>query len=162
MREEEIFDETISYSGIFDFEDLYKFIFKYWGDRSHYIRETKNYKDNEKGKIKIIEIASEGKISDYFKFKFKLKIKAPKIEKVLAKKGKKKVRMNKGKISIKMASKILYDYDGNWEKTPVHRFLREIYDKWVIKERVDKHKKMIIEESDEFIRKLKSFLGMKR
>jgi len=52
------------------------------------------------------------------------------------------------------------DYDGKFETTAFKKFLRSIYEKWVILSRIEEFEGKIIKDSDEFLSQAKAYLDL--
>jgi len=72
----------------------------------------------------------------------------------------KKIKTNKGVIELKVKGELVRDYDGKFEKTAFNKFLRSIYEKWVIKSRIDQYEDKLIGDCDEFLAQAKAFLDL--
>ncbi len=72
--------------------------------------------------------------------------------------------MNSGSIEIKITGTLIKDRESRWEASPVSKFLRGVYDKYIIEGRVTKYEKKIFEDVDEITEQIKAFFateGMK-
>ena len=68
--------------------------------------------------------------------------------------------MNKGAIQISIKGNLIRDYQGKFETTAFNKFLRSIYEKWVISSRIDHYEDKIISECDEFLSQAKAYLDL--
>jgi hypothetical protein len=71
-----------------------------------------------------------------------------------------KVRMNKGLIEVKISSTIIKDYQGKFEQNAFKKFLRGIYEKWVIPSRISQYETKLVGDSDEFLSQIKAYLDL--
>ena len=53
----------------------------------------------------------------------------------------KKVKMNSGVVEIKFSAVLVKDYENRWEDAPVWKFLRGVYDKYLIRGRIEDYEK---------------------
>lgn len=164
MAEEEVVCSTsVKYDGIFNFNELYKFCHKWLRDSGYVIFEEKSYEETKKpGKEKKsrIDWKCTKKITDYFRYELEVDF-HPDVEKIEAKRGRKKLNTDKGKVDIGVKGKLIYDYEGVWEGNVLLKFLRGVYDYFVIRKRVGKYKNKLKKECKEFERQIKSFLAIK-
>ncbi len=162
MIKVEIIKKSVEKEGLFDFDELHKFCKKWMKDNNYFVKEEKNYKNQEEKKIKIIEWSCEKKVTDYVKFEIDVKFRAPKIEKAEVKKNKKKVEIDKGKIGVEMGGNFIKDYEKEWRDNPLIKFGREIYDKTVILGRLNKYRSMLKQEVEDFASKVRGQLNLEK
>jgi hypothetical protein len=158
-----IFDTKIKYKGVFDFGEFYKFCYDWLMDETQldFIAENK-YVEKIEGNTKNIDIEWNGerKMTDFFKLKFKVKFKIVKLEKVEINKGGIKVSTNKGSVEVKMKGVLVRDYQGKFERTAWHVFLRTAYEKWIIPARIDQMEGKVFGDCDTFLAQAKAFLDL--
>ena len=68
--------------------------------------------------------------------------------------------MNNGSVEIKIKGTLIRDYEGKFETTSTKKFMRSIYEKWVIPSRLNEFEEKIIGDSDEFLSQAKAFLDL--
>lgn len=158
---DKVFESKVKQEGIFKFKDLYAFAYDWLADNS-YDTDEELYKEVVKGNAKDIEIrwTSSKKISDYFKFVIKATWKIFGMVDVEIEQAGKKVKMNKAKFEIKVKGIIKKDYEHRWERTAFLKFLRGVYDRYIIKGRIESYEGKIFTECDEFVAQIKSFLAI--
>jgi len=158
---DKIIENKVRRVDIFDFNELYRFCYTYLADEGYFVMEKK-YTEKVKGEGKEVEIEWEAKkkISDYFRYIFKVNWRIVGMVKVEAEKDGKKIKMDKGDVEIKVAGIIEKDYEHKWEKTVFLKFLRGIYDKYIIKSRIDRYEDKIFQEVEEYLAQIKAFLTM--
>jgi len=61
---------------------------------------------------------------------------------------------------LRVDSNLIRDYKGRFEMSAFNKFLRSIYEKWVIVSRVKGFENKIREDSDEFIGQAKAYLDL--
>ena len=71
-----------------------------------------------------------------------------------------KVETNKGQVKIKTEGILSRDYKGKFETSAFNKFLREIYEKWIITSKVEEFKGKIAEYCDEFLLQAKAYLDL--
>jgi len=71
-----------------------------------------------------------------------------------------KVSMNKGAAKVEIKGNLIRDYNGKFETTAFKKFLRSIYEKWVIPARIEHYEDNIISKCDEFLSQAKAYLDL--
>ena len=71
-----------------------------------------------------------------------------------------KIKTNKGSIEIKTKGVLVKDYEGKFETNALNKFLRSIYEKWVIPSRVMEFETKLAEDCDEFLNQAKAYLDL--
>jgi len=158
-----IFSNKIKYNGIFNFGEFYKFCYDWLMEETglDFIAEEK-YSEKLEGNGKNVDIewAGQKKLTDFFKFKFKIKFKIIKLEKIEINQGGVKTSTNKGTIEISIKGILVRDYQGKFEKNAFQIFLRTAYEKWIIPSRIDAMEGKLFGDCDEFLAQGKAFLDL--
>lgn len=150
-------DLKVSLEGIFNLADLYHLI-KDWLEFNGYNFFEKEYIDTlaESGKTMSVTLVGDRKVNDYAKMNIQVKIKVENAKEVEFKKG----TGLKGKITIGFESFVERDYEKEWEKNFLLRFIRAVYDKFIIKEKLDEYHNELDDETQGLYHKVKAFLNM--
>lgn len=137
-EKEQIIKEKVEHSGLFDFKGFYSFTHSWLKEESYDVVEEK-YSENVSGSARNInfEWSATKTLSDYFKRELKLKFDIKELVEVEVDIDGKKKKMNKGKVSLEVKGSLIKDPDSNWESSPFYRFLRDIYNKYVVPGRID-------------------------
>jgi hypothetical protein len=162
-EKEAIFSSKIKIQGIFNFEDFYRFCYDWLSDETDLIVAEDKYKEKlVPGDAKNIEIEWNcfRKITDYFKFEVKVTYRIIGMTNIEVQKDGVKIKMNKGSIELGVKGTLVRDYQGKFEKTGTQKFLRSIYEKWVIPSRLDQYEDKLIGDCDEFLNQGKAFLDL--
>ena len=151
----------VAQKGIFNFKDFYAFTYD-WLVGGGYKVVEKKYSEEITGDSKKIEIKWEAKkkISDYFRFVINVDWKVIGLKEAEVVKEGKKVKMNTGQPEIKVTAILVKDYEHRWEDQPLWKFLRGVYDRYIIKSRIEEYQDKLKEEAEEFIAQCKSFLAL--
>lgn len=151
----------IKQKGIFNFRKFYNFAYDWLRSEGYKIIE-KNYTEDIKGGTKKTEIKwdAKKKISDYFRFMIELDWLTLNMKNVEVLKDGKKVKMNSGETELRVKGVLLKDYEHRWEDRPVFKLLRGIFDRYIIKSRVEKYEDKVTDEAEEFLLQCKSYLAM--
>ena len=162
-EKETIFSSTIKYVGIFLFKDFYKFCYDWITEETGMdpFSEVK-YEEKLKGDEKELIIKWEGqkKLTDYFRFDTKIKFTIRKLKNIEIMQNGKKINTNEGSIKLKTEGILVRDYKGKFEMSGFNKFLRSIYEKWVISSRIEEYEGKIAEDCDEFLSQAKAYLDL--
>lgn len=161
-EKESLFSSRIKYVGIVKFKDFYQFCYDWLTEELGMDIIEEKYTEKIKGEGKDLEIKWVGKkeLTDYFRFDLKVTFKIYGMKKVEITEGNTKIETDKGDIRIKAEAIIVRDYKGKFEASGFNKFLRAIYEKWVIPSRIEEFKSKIIEDSDDFLSQAKSYLDL--
>lgn len=161
VESDKIYETKIKHTGLFDFKELYKFFFE-WFTSYDYIVAEKKYEEKITAEGKDIEVEWEcfRKISDYFRFKVKITYRVIGLIPVEVQKGNVKVKTNKAQVEIKAAGFLEKDYEHRWERNPVAKILRGVYDKYIIRSRIEQYEDKLATEVDEAMAQVKAFLAL--
>jgi len=158
---DKIYQGKTKYLGIFDFKEFYRFCYDWLVDHEYLVEErTYSEKIKPTGKEIGIDWICRRKISDYFRFVLKIHWLVLAMTNVEVTKEGKKLTLNKGQPEIGVVGYLEKDYEHRWEATALSKFMRGLYDRYIIKGRIEKYEEKIIEEVDEFIAQAKSFLAL--
>ena len=160
-EKDQIFSGKMKYTGIWDFKETYRFIYSWFIDKGYKILE-KGYTEKIKADGKEIEVHWEAKrkISDYFRFVIKADWLILGMTDTEVQKESVKMKMNKGYIEIKFTAILEKDYEHRWENSGFLKFLRGVYDRYIVKSRIDYYEDKLLQETDEVIAQTKSFLAI--
>jgi len=162
VEQDILFKSKIKHKGVFDFSETYRILYEWLIEQGYDVNE-KSYKENiGAGGAKEIEIEWEAtrKVSDYFKNMLKIKWHPLGMTKVEAEIDGVKQKMDKGSFEIEATAILLKDYESRWENKSFFKFLRTLYDKYLIRERVEQYEGKLIGELDQFVAQTKSFLAL--
>ena len=161
-EKETIFSSSIKFNGIFSFKDFYSFCFQWLSEEAGQKISEKKYKEKLSGDQKEIEIEWEGKkkITDYFRFDTNIKFEVKQLKEVEITQGKEKIKTNKGEVKIDVKGILVRDYNGKFESSAWKKFLRGIYEKWVIPSRIEQFEDKIVGDCNEFLSQAKAYLDL--
>jgi hypothetical protein len=161
VEKDKIFEGKIKQTHIFNFKELYTFLFKWLADEG-YLMFEKNYSEKVTPTGKEVEIEWEArkKVSDYFRNLLVVKWRILGMTSVDAEENGKKVKLDKGQVEIKTTATLEKDYESRWENNAFSKFLRGVYDKFVIRNRIDQYQEKIYKDADEFLAQAKAFLAL--
>lgn len=165
VEKDKITEEKVKYNGFFNFKEVYQFVYR-WLNEEDYDVEEKKYVEEVSGDAKKVELIWEAskKITDYFKIQLKLSWRVLGLKDVEVEKDGKKIKTNKGSFEVKITGTLVRDYRGGWDATPFTKFLRGIYDKYIIEGTMDKFESKTFGDVNDLAEEIKAFLtieGMK-
>lgn len=162
VETDRIYESKVKFDGIFDFRALYNFVSKWLSTYGYGVVEEKSYSEKIKAEGKEIEVIWNARksVSDYFRFLLKINFRTLGMSSVEVQKGEVKLKLNKGSVEIATTGFLEKDYESRWESSPFTKFLRGVYDRYIIKSRVESYTGKIMEEVDELCAQLKSYLEM--
>ena len=157
-----IFSSKIKYIGIFPFSDFYKFCYEWLTDQTGLTITEDQYTEKIKGDSKDVEIKWSGskKVTDYFKYEVKVSFRILGLKKVEVEQGGTKISTNKGSVEVKLSGTLVKDYQGKFEETAFKKFLRSIYQKWIIASRISQFEDKLAGDCDEFLSQVKAYLDL--
>ena len=157
-----LFSSKIKYSGIFSFSDFYQFCYDWLTEETGLIVIENKYAEKLSGTSKNIDVEWTGtrEVTDYFKYEIKVAFKITALEKVEIKQDDVKVSTNKGSVEIKIKGTLIKDYKGKFEIDAFRKFLRSIYEKWVITSRIVHFEEKLNEDCNEFLNQAKAYLDL--
>lgn len=156
-----VYEGKVVHTGIFNFKEFYNFLYDWFTSYQYVVIEQK-YSEKIKAEGKEIEILwlCLRKISDYFRFRIKIRIFILGMVNVEIIRDGIKVKRDKGEIEVKFSSYLERDYEHKWESNPITKFLRGIYDKYIIRTRTEAYEDALAIEIDEAIAQTKSYLAL--
>jgi hypothetical protein len=156
-----VYDGKMVHSGIFDFRELYRFMYEWFRDFSYLILEKK-YSEKIKAEGKEIEFEwlCLRKISEDYRFRIKIVTRIVKMVTVEVQEGGVKFNRDKGEIEIKFNSYIERDWQNRWDQHPITKFLRGFYERYMLRGRMDFFEDKVKSEVDETMSQIKSFLSL--
>jgi hypothetical protein len=154
-----IYSGKVAQVGYWNYGDVYAMLYGWLKDNGYNVTENV-YKEklSGAGKEVIIDWDANKKVTDYFKFTMNLNWHILMMKDAEVEIDGKKVKTNKGELEIGFKGFIVKDYEGRWEDNPFHKFLRGIYDGYVIRKTIDEYEGDIQEETKAIISDLKAFL----
>jgi len=160
-EKEKVTELKIKHSGIFDFREVYSFIYTLLSDLEYSVEE-KNYAEKTKGDQKEIEVnwMAKRKISDYFKFIIKVDVRTFRMTNADVVKDGVKTSVNKGDFEVKFTAFLEKDYENRWENTAFLKFLRGLYEKYIISSTIRSYCGMLEDEANSLTNQTKALLDL--
>ena len=147
---------------VFDMAELYKVMFRWFSQHNYDFQEKQYMQRQSPDGSRHLEIGwqTARKISDYIKFHIDIKFLVLGLSSVDVDINSMKRKTNKGDVEMRFDAWLELDYEGKWEGNPVTKFVRDIYNKLVIKSRIEDYQAELHEELYELIGEIKSYLNL--
>ena len=156
-----VFETKVKNSGVFDFKEVYSFLYTLFTDLEYSVEE-KVYSEKTKGDKKEIDVTwlAKRKVSDYFRFQIKMDIKILAMSEIEVVKDGIKVKTNKGDFEMKIFAFLEKDYENRWENTAFLRFLRGIYDRYIVKSTLEGYEAQVSKEALDLADQAKAYFSL--
>lgn len=161
-EKEQIIREKVKHGGLFDFKGLYSFAHDWLKEEKRYGIVEGKYNEKVSGNSRdiAIEWAASRMLSDYFKIEISVKFEISKMTDVEVEIDGQKKMMNKGSVEVEIKGALIKDPNSSWDKAPITRFLRDVYNKYVIPGRIDDTEGIIRANVIGFKDELKAFMEL--
>ncbi len=159
---EEIYATKVKYDGVFSYKDFYQFCYKWLTEEIGLTVIESEYEEKIGGNEKEIKVKWAGtkELTDYFKVQMKVEFHILRLSNVEINQDGNKIKTNKGNVKVTVKGILMRDYKGKFETTPFLKFLRSVYEKWVVTQRVNQFEDYLIGKCDEFAGQAKSYLDL--
>jgi hypothetical protein len=149
----------VRHVGTFDFKETYRVLFE-WLIQERYAVDETSYKEVVGPAGKEVDIFWEATkvVSDYFKFSIGIRFHPLAMTSVEVEIDGVKQKMNKGDFTIETECALIHDQANKWADNNFTKSLRNMYEKFLIKERVEKYEGALIGEFNAMEEFIKSFL----
>lgn len=153
--------EKVESTGLFDFGGFYSYAYG-WFKYEEYVVIEEEYTEKVSGNERemIIKWKARKKLSDYFTIDIAIKYEIRNMVDVEVEIDGKKKKMNKGRITAEIKGTLIKDSQSGWETSNWYKFLREIYDKYVIPGRIENMEEKVFKEVWDFKDALRSYLQL--
>ena len=162
VEREKIFTTKLNYNGIFNFNDFYNFCYNWMKDETKLDIIERKYSEKITGDTKKVVFEWEGtrEVTDYFKLEVKFNFDVNGLGKVEINQDGHKIQTNKGGVEIKMEGTLIKDYKGRFETNPMFKFMRGMYERFIIPARIEEMKERLQGEVDEILSQIKAWLDL--
>ncbi len=157
----DVFKEAVKHVGYWTYKELYNFCYNWLKDEGYKVSEDAyTEKITDFGKEIIIEWKAGKKISDYFKHQIGVKWHILGMKDAEVEIDGEKQKTNKGEVKITIDATLVRDYEENWDKSPTWKFLRGIYDKYIIRTTMEEYEDRLRNIAEEYSEQIKAFLRL--
>jgi hypothetical protein len=153
--------EEVEHSGLFDFKSLYSFSHAWFADEKYGVDETR-YSEKVSGDSRnlLIQWMASKILSDYFKYEIQIDFEVKNLTEVEVDINGSRKKMNKGSVKISIKGALVKDHESKWETSTTNRFLRDVYNKFIIPSRVNDMRIKVSTDVKAFKDEVKSFLDL--
>ena len=158
----EIIKEEFRYNGIAHFKDTYTYAYEWLKDRGFAIAEEK-YEEVASGEAKELRIKWTASIimTDYFKIHLEIAWQALNMKDIEVEiDGKKKKMQKLSELKLTIKGLLETDYKGQWGMSGFQKFMRGVYDKFIMPSRSDEMWGKTAEAVQDFKEEMKAFLDL--
>jgi len=146
---------TVSYEGDLDLKELYILVKSWLKDRGFFLIEKQHEGTPEKFKSKW---EAQRKADDYAKYVIKVTLEANNLKQISIKNK----NLYNGEFSVAFESFVQKDYEDRFEKKPLLKFFRSVYDKYIERSRYENYENELKEITKNFYNEIKAYFGLKR
>jgi hypothetical protein len=156
----EVIKEKIGHTGVFSFKGLYSFMHEWLKEQENYVVKEDGYSESITGNKKNITFKwlSAKQMSDYFKVEIEIKAKISDLADVEAEIDGEVKKTNKGKVEMEIKGVLNKDPASKWDSVMFYRFLRDVYDKYIIPSRVNNMEDKVMTDVVDLKEQIKAFL----
>lgn len=161
-EKQEVARERVRFSGIFDYPGAYSFAHSWLYDEKLYGVIEERYNETVKGNARdiFIQWKATRTLSDYFRIELRIKIDITGLSDVEAEIDGEKKKMNRGKIEVDIRGILVRDPYSKWDTTPVSRFFRDVYNKYIIPGKIETMEQRVATVVKDFKDEIKAFLEL--
>lgn len=153
----------LTYEGLFDATELYQVIDTWFREKGFDKRDIRQREHvSKEGKYVEMELQPWKKITDYARHVIKIDMRMINLKEVEVDMNGRKMRLNKGRVSIIFDGYLDTDYEHRWENKPVLFVLRTIFDKWVYKGYMSRWEGELVDSVNQLHTTIKGFLNLYR
>jgi hypothetical protein len=155
--------DRFEYNGPFDANDLFRMISNFIFEKGFDFKQDKDFEINKPhGKFIEWEISPWKRVTDYVRYIIRVRIVGYDIVKTDANTGRKKTKIDSGRLVITMDGMVEYDYDYYWDDKPILHFLRTIYDKFVFKAYTERFEQRLVHDVNHLHDNIEKLLNLHR
>ena len=138
-KTDHVIETVLKYDGIFNFDDLYKTLVKWFKQRGFEFDETlyKQKTGSALGREVEIKWAGWVNVTEYIRYWIRIHMHGDGWNDVEILKNGKKKRMVKARLKITFTGDIELDYENRFERSSFLRKLREFHDKFLFKKELE-------------------------
>jgi len=157
-----VFSSKIKNTGVFTFADFYQFCYRWLSEEEGFSVSEDSYSEKIAGEAKNIDVVWSGskKVTDYFKHEIKVTFKVIGLANIETTQNGAKVKTNKGNVELGVKGTLVRDYLGKFEKTATQKFMRGVYERWIVPSRVNEYEDKLVGVCDEFLSQAKAWLDL--
>ncbi len=155
-------EKKVTYSGIFDMKETYKYLKGFLEESKHYDVTEKDYEEDNLGDNKRVTVAfeAEQEFTDYYKVFLKFKLDMSGKEVIIETSEGKSLKRIEGKAKLVVNSYILADWQNKRGKSPFFNFLDKVYTKYIGKSEMEKCILAAVMDANELLARFRQQMNM--
>lgn len=155
------FKEKLKNKGFFNFNELYQFCYSWFRDEGYTIFENEySEKLASNGKEIVIKWEAKKKISDYYRNIIEVKWRIIGLQDAEIERDGKKEKTNKGDLTMEIDAQLERDWEERWEKTPIYKFFRGIYDNYITRSTREAYEDRLTSKAVSYTENVKAYLNL--
>lgn len=155
------FGEKLKHKGFFNFNELYNFCFMWLKDEGFTVFENEySEKLTGGGKEIVIKWEARKKITDYFRNIIEIKWRIIGLQDAEVEIDGKKIKTNKGDLTMEINGLLEKDWEDRWEKNPTYKFFRAVYDNYIIRSTREEYEDRLTAKAVSYTENVKGFLNL--
>jgi hypothetical protein len=161
VQKSAVYKQVVKKKGFWNYTELYNYCFD-WLKREGYHIVEKEYieKLSDFGKEILLDWEAHRKVTDYYKNVINVKWHILGMNSAEVERDSKKEKTNKGEVKIVISADLVKDYEARWEDKPLWKFLRGVYDKYIIRTTTEEYEDRLEEKATEYAGDVKAFLEL--
>ena len=160
-QKNEVFKQVVKKKGFWNYTELYIFCFDWLKRENYHIVENEYIeKMTDFGKEIMLDWTASRKVTDYYKNVINVRWHILGMNSAEVERDGKKEKTNKGEVKITISADLVKDYEARWEDKPLWKFLRGVYDKYIIRTTTEEYEHRLEEKATEYAGDVKGFLEL--
>lgn len=154
-----VLEETVKHKGFFNYSELYTFMYQWLKDEGYLVKEEEYQEKLTAGGKEIrIKWTAIKKVTDYFLNSITVKWHIIAMNDAEIERDGKKEKTNKGDLKLVFIAELVRDYEKRWESSAFYKFLRGLYDRYIVKNNIDEFEDRLWDKLEGYIEQTKAFL----
>jgi len=159
-EEKEVFAQTLKHKGFYNYSETYNFCYNWFKNEGYSLSEDEYTEKVSGAKEILIKWKAKKKVTDYFQQIIEVNWHIlGQVDAEVEENGK-KIKTNKGEVKLAIKAKLKRDYEETWDKQPYYKFLRGIYDKYIMRTTIDEYEDALADKAQKFVEETKAFLNL--
>ncbi len=150
----------IHLSGIYDYEQLLRGMQQYFFDRNYYVT-GQEHSEAVRASTRdfVIDWFVFRDVTDYIRFVFNVDVWIMRQHDIIVEEHGKQVKKQQADIEVRFKASMVKNYKNTFKKTAMGKFLRETYEKYVVKQQLEHFEDKLKAEADGFLDAVKNMVS---
>jgi len=159
-EEKTVFEQNLKEKGFFNYSDLYNFCYNWFKNEGYNLQEDEYTEKISGAKEVQIKWKAKKKVTDYYQYIIDVKWHILGMVEAEVEENGKKIKTNKGEVKLTVKAIVKRDYEETWDKHPFYKFLRGVYDKYIMRTTNDEYEDALTGKAESFVEDTKAFLNL--